>query len=149
MASSSPSLRLCAVGALVILIGPHTHLAAAPGPKDPPKANSERLRELQKERVEALKEQLDGQFERVKIGKDPAIQLLDAIRELYEAELEIADSREDRVAAMERAVKELKVIEEQMIALHKAGLQVKQGVAQTRAARLKAEIQLEKVKLGR
>ncbi|HKB03584.1 MAG TPA: sigma-70 family RNA polymerase sigma factor [Gemmataceae bacterium] len=123
-------------------------LAAAPG-KDPPKADSERLRELQKERVEALKEQLQGQFERVKIGKDPMIQLLDAIRELYEAELEIADSREARLAAMERAVTDLKLVEEQVAQLQAAGLQTKQGVAQAKAARLKAEIQLEKIKLGR
>jgi RNA polymerase sigma factor (sigma-70 family) len=124
-------------------------LAAAPGTKDPPKPTSDRLRELQKERVEALKEQLQGQFERVKIGKDPMIQLLDAIRELYEAELDVAENREARVAAMDRAVSDLKVVEEQVAELQEAGLQTKQGVAQARAARLKAEIQLEKIKLGR
>lgn len=121
---------------------------AAPGPKDS-KAASDRLRELQKERVAALKEQLQGQFERVKIGKDPLIQYLDAVRELCEAELEIAESREGRMTAVQRAVTELKETEEMMAQLQAAGLQTKQGVAQAKAARLKAEIQLEKIKLGR
>jgi RNA polymerase sigma factor (sigma-70 family) len=123
-------------------------LAAAPG-KDPPKATSERLRDLQQERVKALEEQLGGQFERVKIGKDPIIQFLEAVRELCDARLDLADSRDQRLTAVEEAVKTLREAEENMMQLQAAGLQTKQGVAQTKAARLKAEIQLEKMKLGR
>ena len=122
---------------------------AKPAPKDPPPDPAGRLRELQVERVAALKEQLDGQFERVKIGKDPVIQYLVVVQELGEAELEIARTKEERVAAAERMVQELKVGEEQLIILHKAGLQTKQGVAQAKAARLKAEIKLEKLKAAK
>jgi hypothetical protein len=121
--------------------------AAPTGKEAPP--SSERLRKLQQERVEALKSQLDGQFERVKIGKDPMVQYLNCVRELAEAELELAETKEARLAAIEKMVKELTTAEADTLQLQQAGLQTEQGVAQVKAARLKAEIQLEKLKLGR
>jgi hypothetical protein len=124
-------------------------LPAAPGGKEAPPPSSDRLRELQRERVKALTEQLQGQFERVKIGKDPLIQYLEVVRELGDAELELAETKDARMAAVEKMVKELALCEEQMVQLQQAGLQTKQGIAQAKAARLKAEIQLEKLKLGR
>jgi outer membrane protein TolC len=124
-------------------------LPAAPGGKEAPPPSSSRLRELQHERVKALEEQLQGQFERVMIGKDPLIQYLEAVRELAEAELELAETRDARLAAVEKMVKELTTGEEKVLELQRAGLQTKQGVAQAKAARLKAEIQLEKLKLER
>jgi RNA polymerase sigma factor (sigma-70 family) len=126
------------------------HLGPKPG-KDPDGAKSEttRLRQLQQERVKALEEQLQGQFERIKIGKDPLSHLLDAVRDLAEAELELADTKEARIAAVEKMLKHLVLIEEQLIQLQEAGLQTKQGIAQGRAARLKAEIELEKLKAGK
>jgi len=110
------------------------------------KADNKRLRELQLERVKSLETQLAGQLERVKIGKDPLIQLTDVVRELAEARLDVADSHEQRLAAMEEMVKFFRDAEEQVVALQKAGLQGQGGVAQMKAARLKAEIQLEKLK---
>jgi outer membrane protein TolC len=143
-ASKQPALWLCVVAALGIVLGSSSHLTAAPGPKEA-KADK-RLRQLQEERVKALEEQMQGQFERVKIGKDPLIQLLHAVEELAEARLEIADTLARRREAIEMMVKELTETEEQMIQLQQAGLQTKQGVAQAKAARLKAEIKLEKLK---
>ena len=75
------------------------------------------------------------------------IQYLHAVRELAEAELELADTKESRMAAVEKMVKELTTAEAETLQLQQAGLQTKQGVAQVRAARLKAEIQFEKLKL--
>jgi hypothetical protein len=124
-------------------------IQAAPIPKDPPKPSSERLKELQRERVKALETQLGGQFERVKIGKDPLIIFIEAIRELGEAELDLADSKELRLAAVEKMVKQLEECEADMAVLVAAGLQTNQGLAQAKAARLKAEIQLEKMKLAK
>jgi hypothetical protein len=117
-----------------------------PAPKDLPKDPTRRLRELQAERIEALKVQLEGQFERTKVGKDPLIVLIDAIRELAEAELDIAETKEARMAAVEKMLRALMVCEQQLQELHQVGLQTKQGVAQAKAARLKAEIELEKLK---
>jgi uncharacterized protein (TIGR03067 family) len=108
-----------------------------------------RLRQLQEARVKALQTQLEGQFERVKIGKDPLIHLLDAARELAEAELDIAETKEARVAAVEKLLKLLTDAEKQLIDLQQAGLQTIQGVAQATAARLKAEVELEKLKASK
>lgn len=123
-------------------------ILAAPAGKESP-ASSERLRKLQHERVEALETQLRGQFERVMVGKDPLIQYLDCVRELAEADLELAETKEARLAAVEKMVTELTTCEAKCLELQKAGLQTMQGVAQAKAARLKAEIQLEKLKLSR
>lgn len=149
------------VGALAagVVWLPAANSQPTPGTEPPKKAESpppeakkttppakNRLPELQKERVDALREQLDGQFERVKIGKDPMIQYIQAVRELGDAELELATTNADRVAAVERMLKELREAEEMVNQLWSAGLQTKQGVAQIKAARLKAEIDLEKLK---
>ncbi|MBO0701286.1 MAG: TIGR03067 domain-containing protein, partial [Zavarzinella sp.] len=112
-------------------------------PKARAKPENKRLRELQQERVKALEEQLRGQLERVKNGRDPLIQLIEAVRELADAELDLAETREAKLAAVERLVRVLRETEQQLQELQTAGLQTKQGVAQARAARLKAEIQLE------
>ncbi|HEX3148002.1 MAG TPA: sigma-70 family RNA polymerase sigma factor [Gemmataceae bacterium] len=119
---------------------------------------NKRLRDLQLERVKALEEQLLDQFERVKIGKDSMVVLLDAIRELADSERELATTRESRIAAIEKWTKQLREIEE-FVANLPAGpkpglkplveLQTKHTVAQVRAARLKAEIELEKLKDGK
>jgi RNA polymerase sigma factor (sigma-70 family) len=118
-------------------------------PEAPSKLDNSRLRQLQTERVKALQEQLDGQYERVKIGKDPLIQLIEAVRELGEAELDVAESKEARIAAVEKMAKTFRDLEGQLIELRQLGLQTNQGVAQAKAARLKTEVQLEKLKLGR
>ena len=122
---------------------------AAPVGKEPEQPSSDRIRELQKERAKTLQEQLRDQLERVKIGKDPLIQFIDAVRELGDAELDLANNREDRLAAVERMVKSLKEGEEAIDTLLRAGLQTRGGLAQIKAARLKAEIQLERLKLSR
>ena len=122
---------------------------AAPVGKESLPPTSDELRQLQKERVAALKEQLDGQYERVKIGKDPLIHFIEAIRELGDAELDVAETRGQRLAAIEGMVNRLREGEEETAKLVNAGLQTKQQLAQVKAARLKAEIQLEKFKLAK
>jgi gas vesicle protein len=123
--------------------GPGSALAA-PVPKE--KAESAKVRKLLQERVEALEEQARGQFERVKIGKDPLIQYLNCVHELTEARLELADTREKQIAILEESLRAFQEAEEQLKQLQAAGLQTTQGVAQGRAARLKAEIRLERLK---
>jgi RNA polymerase sigma factor (sigma-70 family) len=126
---------------------------AAPSPtkeaERPGKSDQTRLRQLQRERVKALDNQLQGQFERVKIGKDPLTTLLDAARERAELELELAETKEAKLVALESWLRDLRYVETQIKELHRAGLQTFQGVAQATAARLKAEIQLEKLKAGK
>jgi hypothetical protein len=134
---------------LAILTGIGAPMAAAPTGKEAPPPSSERLRQLQRERVKVLEEQLQGQFERVMIEKDPLIQYLEAVRELADAELELAETKEARLAAVEKMVTELTTCETKCLELQKAGLFTSQGIAQAKAARLKAEIKLERLKLER
>jgi hypothetical protein len=123
--------------------------AATAAPAPDAKPPGERVRELQRERVKALEEHLDGLFERMAERKEPPGTYLEAIRDLGEAELDLADGRAAELAALERTVRRLREAEEKVGELQKAGLQTRQGVAQAKAARLKAEIQLEKRKAAR
>jgi hypothetical protein len=117
---------------------------SAPDPSARPA--SERVRELQRERVKALEEQLDGLFDRMAERKDPPTTYLEAIRELGEAELDVASGRADELVVLERTLGRFQDAEKKIRALWEAGLQTRQGVAQAKAARLKAEIQHEKRK---
>jgi hypothetical protein len=122
---------------------------AAPVGKESPPPTSDKLRQLQKDRVGALKEQLKGLFEHVKLAKVQMFEFIEANRELGDAEFDLAETREQRLAALEGVVNRLREGEEQTEELQRVGMQTKQGVAQIKAARIKAEIQLEKFKLAR
>ncbi len=111
-----------------------------------PSAANARIRHLKQERIKALSEQVDGLYERVRIGKVPLGEFIEAHREFCEAELEFATSQYERIRIRERLVEGFRTVEIQIGELQVAGLQSKQCVAQARAARLKAEIDLEKLK---
>jgi RNA polymerase sigma factor (sigma-70 family) len=111
-----------------------------------PKVVPARVRELQRRRVAALEAQHQGLFERVKIGKEPLGALLMVIQELADAELELATTREARMAALEKALRSMNECVKELEDLQAAGLQTKQGVAQAKAAALKVEIEYEKLK---
>jgi hypothetical protein len=118
----------------------------APKQKSAPKAPNKRLQELQMERVKALEEQLKGQSERVEQGKEAMTSLFDTVRELAEAELDLAATRDAKIAAVEKLLKYLRDYEKVATNLYEAGAQSKQDVAHAKVARLKAEIELEKLK---
>ena len=101
-----------------------------PAAKDSP---AYKIRQLQQELAQALRTQLEGQFERVKIGKDPLITLLDLHRELWEVEMVLAADHAGKLKACEEYLRHAKVIEEQLVELQMAGLNTKQGVAQAKA----------------
>jgi RNA polymerase sigma factor (sigma-70 family) len=140
--------RLTAAQALE-LWRPGTKPAPAETPKKEGPPANERIRQLQRERVKALEEQLQLLLERVKDGRSSLSDTLEVVRELAEAELDVADTREARIAAVEKMHKQLTTIEAQLIQLQETGLQTKSGVLQAKAARLKAEIELEKLKSGK
>ena len=120
---------------------------AAPGPDAKPAG--ERVRELQRERVKALEDQLDGLFGIMAERKDPPTTYLEAIRELGEAELDLAEGRAAELAVLEKTVRRLREAEEKVTALWESGLQTRHGKAQVKAARLKAEIRLEQRRAAR
>ena len=137
---------------LVVAIGPtlcNSVPAARAAPDPVVRPPGERIRELQRERVKAMEEQIDGLFKQMAERKDPPSYYLEAIRELGEAELDLADGRATEVAILERTLRRFREAEEKIGALWEAGLQTKTSLAQAKAARLKAEIQLEKRKSAR
>ena len=83
----------------------------------------------------------DGAGAATKTSDKPSLQTATVARK------DLAETKEARIAAVEKMVRELTDCEEQVMQLQQAGLQTKQGVAQAKAARLKAEIELEKLKL--
>jgi len=140
-------IRRVTLGLWVILAWAASDRSADAGPAASGKP-SEAVRQLQTERVQALKEHLEGLYDRVKIGKDPLLTLIDTLRELADAELELADTPAQEVAALEIAVARFREVERDVEELVPAGVQQAQRrpVVQVRAARLKVEIELEKRK---
>jgi hypothetical protein len=131
---------------LLALFG--AHLSAAPLGKEA-KPSSERLRELQKERVKFLEEYWGGLATRGKLSGELVNNFIEAVRELGDAELDLAETREQRLAAHERMLKRLQDRENTIANLVAGGMENKHHLALVKAARIKAEIQLEKMKLSR
>jgi RNA polymerase sigma factor (sigma-70 family) len=123
-----------------------------PAEEAPKKAGppvSERIRKLQQERVKALQQLVEDRMERGRTGQDALDRVLEPVRELAEAELELAETREARIGAVEKMLKQLTTIEGLLARLQEAGLQTRSGLLEAKAARLKAEIELEKLKGGK
>ena len=139
--------RRSGVGLASLTIEPTGSATANPALKNSPKGDTKRLRELQRERVKELEVQLQGASERVKIGRDNLLTYIDLIRELADAELDLAETRDIKLAALERMIERLTDCETEVDKWQNAGLKTKQDVAQARAARLKAQVLLEKFKL--
>jgi|GEM_PF-5556014 len=135
---------ICTVAVFIGSVSPGP-AEAAPALKDP-NGETSQSRKLKLLRVQALRTQLQGGFERVKIGKDSVVDYLQTIRDLYEAEVSLADSREAKLAVMQKACQMLFVWDEQIAQLQQAGLATFESVRRTRAARASAELELEKLK---
>ena len=118
-------------------------VAAAPAPD---RQIDEKIRELRKAQIEELRQQLEDQLERLKLGKDRVVTLVTAIFDLGEAEVEVAETKEAAQTALDAMVKRLKDAEDSVEEWRVAGLATRAQVAELRAARLKAEIQREKWK---
>ena len=142
MANRFAIALLCGL-AIVETSGP-----AAPVGKES-KPTSERLKELQKERIKFLEEYLEGLSNRVKLRPELLNNFIEGVRELADAELDVAESREQRLAVHERTVKRLQDREDKTANLVATGMDNKHNLALIKAARIKAEIQLEKMKLSR
>ena len=142
------ALGICLLGVLwVSPPGPET-ARSAPALKDRRGLTKEAREALQK-RVTALGHQLQGAFERVKIGKDSLADYLNVIRGFCDAQVALADTRVAERAVLENVLRQLVVIEEQLTELHKVGLQPYDGILQSRAVREKVQFELEKRHGGR
>ena len=104
---------------------------------------SEQLESLLKERRDTLRqlvETLEGQW---RAGlTDGQLPILHARNELLDAELDLAKTREERIAAREKMVANLKVIEKAAEMQQRMGTTTPDTLLRAKAARLKAEAQL-------
>lgn len=141
------SIRLT-IAILCFVALAETNVTAAPiGTETKP--TSDKLKALQKERVKFLEEYLEGLSGRVKLRGELVNNFIEAVRELSDAELDMAETKEQRLAAYERALKRLQDREDTTANLVATGMENKHNLALVKAARIKAEIQLEKFRLSR
>jgi hypothetical protein len=136
----------CAVAAAVVVIS----AIAADVPPSTPADAVKQLESLLQERRDTLRKIVEYVQAQEKTG---AFDLPDAIRvsnELIEAELELATSKAQRIALQQKFVANLKRIEQflQRSAEVGRGTDATKKHLEAKAARLKAEIQLAREKLG-
>jgi hypothetical protein len=142
------ALGVCVFGVLWVGSPASEAARSAPALKDR-KGLTKEVRDALRKRAAALREQLQGGFERVKVGKDSVADFLQAVREWYEAEVALADTRDAERAVLQNVSRWLAVGEEQMAVLHQARLQPYDAVLQWRAALEKLRLELEKRQGGK
>ena len=105
-----------------------------------------RIKELQKERIAALKELVAISTKLYQSARASYDEALDAQVLLLKAELDAAEKASDRVALYKDFVEVMKGYEKLAAAQKQAGRGTDAAVLKFRAKRLEAEIQLEKAK---
>jgi outer membrane protein TolC len=118
---------------------------AAPAPKaedgvklDP--ATQAKVRKLQMERRDVLKKALDARREEYKAGRGTMEALLEGTRNLLHAELDLASTTQERIAAHAAILKVMKEMEKLATAQYEAGRLKLADHCDMQAARMEAEI---------
>lgn len=141
--------------ALILAVMAATPLVASAGPQD--KANSSpkeqiaestrKVKELQKERIAALKAAADTSL---KLAQRARLEISEATEDgmaLLKAELEVAEKESDRIALYKQALDLLKGYEEIAKARQAAARGTELAVLKVKARRLEVEILLEQAKI--
>jgi hypothetical protein len=110
---------------------------------------SKQLEALLKERRDTLRQMVEN----LEVGQRSGtgiteLSVLHARNELLDAELDLAKTREERVAVREKMVANLKVIEKAAEMQYRMGTTTPETLLRAKAARLKAEAQLLREKTG-
>lgn len=141
--------RLILVATIFIASAPLQALRSTAAAADEP-ANPGHLKKLLLERAETLRSYVDATRAAYETDTITLEQLLAANQELLEAELEVADSKEKRIAIYKKMVDNARQVEAKVKALHDAG--ARGGEAEkyyhAKATRLRMEIGLERVRLA-
>jgi hypothetical protein len=109
---------------------------------------SKQLEALLRERQETLGkivEILDARYRRGIGGEDTAVNLTHAKAQLYDAQLDLAKTKDERIAIREKIVANLREVERRAEARVQGGgadALLQKSLLEAKAARLKAEIQL-------
>ena len=122
--------------------------AAASAGADPPKSTEQevgpgQLQSLRKERRETLRTLVDAAESKFNSGKATLDSLLRGSELLLEAELDLAETKAERIAVHEKIVANLRQVEKAAQMRCNAGVAPIEESLEAKAARLKAEIQLK------
>jgi hypothetical protein len=107
---------------------------------------SNKLHDLQEQRLATLSNLVNLTTERFKNGEMSADELYSATKAKEEAELELCTSNQERVAILERGVSEAKLIEDQETKLAASKLVSETSLLKATAERLQQEILLEQAR---
>jgi hypothetical protein len=115
-------------------------------PKDKADASARKIKELQKERIAALKEVAEQSLKLAQASRLDTREAVDARMALLKAELEVAEKESDRVALYKGALDSLKACEEMAKSRYESGRATSLDLHKARAAYLEVEIELERLK---
>lgn len=115
-------------------------------PKEKREESAKKVRELQKERIETLKELVDHAATSYKGGVASYEEVLEASMLLLKAELDAAEKDSDRITLYKKGVDALKEYEEVANANRQVGKGTVAAVLKIKAMRLEVEIALEQAK---
>jgi len=138
-------MRMLALLAMAVLMT--AAVAQERTPKEQPVASAERLKDLRKEWIAALKEAADISF---KLAQNARLELGEALEDrmvLLKAELEATDKESERAALRKQTLDSLKAYEEVARSLAEAGRGSQLNVLRVKARRLEVEMQLEQAKV--
>jgi hypothetical protein len=105
------------------------------------------LKELLRAQLETARQGLEAEQKNLKAGKSTFDQTLLWSRRVLQAQLALSDKREDRVAAYETYLKQLREYEEVTRANYERGAVALLGLLEARYLRQEAEVQLAQAKV--
>ncbi|MSR53208.1 MAG: TIGR03067 domain-containing protein [Gemmataceae bacterium] len=114
-----------------------------------PAIGPNRLRELQTERIKALRTICDANAEQLVVGKGSVLEAIRADEELAAAEQELAKTQAERIQVLADLAQRLKKHEMSAVVRLANGATNNAEETRVRVARLKAEIELEKLKAAK
>ena len=134
---------------LLVLLLAVVALAASPATGQEQKEGAGRLKTLLKEKRDALRDLVKTFETQVNAGRLAfnAPGFLEATRQLFQTELELADKPEDRVALCETYLKRMRAAEQAATKIFENGRLTAADVTQLKVARIDAEIQLTRERM--
>ena len=131
---------------LLLLCGPALGQTPAPAKKVPALAETPAFQELLKERLATLKEVVAAEKQVYQTGQGSFEAVVRAQLEYLEVELELCQTKKERVAALSRSLEAMKEYEKQVDARFQAGVGTVTSTLRAKAGRLKIQVELERAK---
>src|SRR3569623_509978 len=138
-------MRITALIAVAVLVVFAETLAQSP--KDDVSASTQKVKELQKERIAVLESAAESSMKLVEIGRLEVSEAMEDRLALLQAQLDATESRDERISLYQKTIDALKDCEEIAKAKKLAALGTEVSVLRIRARRLGVEIQLERARL--